>query len=306
MRQAFFDFTVQYCDLLTNLLTTIHAISISFWNMKSEIAGIKALYDKVTEKELDKCFNISNSTTGVNYKFFSQTEFADFQERLAWILLVDACSIFEGFIAKLSEQIGIKCKKNLEFPSEARNVIEHYKSQDKLLLNCFYKSRKKVKEYPTASLEDLLKCYRYFKEIRNCYTHNAAYADDKLIEAYKDFIPVNKKSALGLDSALKISVITEDKKNERISINLYGVIGFTNILIKLIYMYDTEFMCTNGGLEYFSQKIKKSVKEKVNLSSNAERRKQKIASICKAAGFWKPDDEEAMLNYLKKNNLVIS
>ena len=59
----------------------------------------------------------------------------------------------------------------------------------------------------------MLKCYRYFKEVRNCQIHNNGLADQKSLDAFLDFNAVSSASSMNTKEDIEHFPV-ERKKNE--------------------------------------------------------------------------------------------
>jgi hypothetical protein len=76
----------------------------------------------------------------------------------------------------------------------------------------------------------MLKCYKYFKEIRNCQIHNGGVADKKVVDAFNDFLPVSSAASLKVKETMEFFPANlGDKTN----ISLRGVVGFCDIILSV-------------------------------------------------------------------------
>ena len=82
-------------------------------------------------------------------------------------------------------------------------------------------------------------CYRYFKELRNAQVHSGGIANQTAVDSYVAFQPVSDKAQLGRKGELAFDPIV---LGQRVSLNLRGVVGFTDVLIKIISTINSEYV----------------------------------------------------------------
>src|ERR1700730_5241202 len=94
----------------------------------------------------------------------------------------------------------------LQFPSNEQHTDGVLMGLSELTLNtspvmssAFYRGLTASKKYSLYTLNNLLKCFRYFKELRNCYMHRGRTCDNRLYGAQSQFIPVACEASLGMD-----------------------------------------------------------------------------------------------------------
>ena len=109
-----------------------------------------------------------------------------------------------------------------------------------MLHNSFYSTYLGKRDRCYAQLDALLHCYRVFKEARNCYMHNGSIADQKLINAYTDYLPFATASSLCVS---EVPDFPAPALGTEVQVSLRGVVGFSYILIKLLVSLDTELLC---------------------------------------------------------------
>lgn len=313
MAKPFFNVTLQAANRVTELFDLVHPIALSYWNMKCSVIGTNELLP-VSQKLYNERYNTAKVVHGVNFKkSFIDLSWDDFENNLSWLLLNSLFSIYEGYLNNLKSDFSLSDNdiKNLQFPTEIDSstgipcsgydkIIRdiNSRSNSNIMNDCFYSKYKSSKNYPLVPIENLLKCYRYFKELRNCYVHNNIIASQKLKDAYDNYITV--KSSLGIKKELIIDVPVVDTE---IKAYLYGVIGFSEIILRLLYHLDTELLKTTQGENYFKDNINKKYKKKEMFSTDADKCIKQINRFCTGLGFMQPENPLQLKKYLIDNNL---
>ena len=128
-----------------------------------------------------------------------------------------------------------------------------------------------------------------------------------IINANRKYLRFMKKLGNGsnLDEMLKeylrdVKEIKQD--NTEIKAYLYGVIGFSEIILRLLYHLDTELLTTQGE-NYFKDNINKKYKKKEMFSTDADKCLKQINRFCTGLGFMQPENPLQLKKYLIDNNL---
>lgn len=308
MKEAYFEVTREAYDRITETFDLVHPITISVWNMRSEIIGIKEIYPEMTESKFNNRYNYASVVHGVNYKrTFIDNSWEDFQEKLAWLLLSNLFSIYEGWLAGLHNSVFPTLdEKKMQFPSSSLSGISYElnrltTTKSAITTACFYNRYKGKKHYSSVPLDNLIYCYRYFKELRNCYIHNGIKASQKLCDAYNDFLPYHSASDLGIKEKLEI---ISPVLGKTCRISLRGVIGFSEIILRLLVTCDAELLQSMEGEQYLIEQLRAVSTNLKVLSGNPTKALHQAGRYCVKAGFMMPDDLETMKRYLLANKIV--
>jgi hypothetical protein len=92
--------------------------------------------------------------------------------------------------------------------------------------------------YQVGTLDDLPICYRFFKELRNAISHNSKRANDRTIASYQEFTGAINSGKIGgapVPDHFPIMAV-----GEVIKLSYRGVVGFSDIILRLIASYDNE------------------------------------------------------------------
>ena len=280
--------------------------------MKCSVLGTNILMP-VTQKLYNERYNTAEVVHGVNFKkSFIDMSWDCFQNNLSWLLLNSLFSIYEGFLASIKSRFRLTDTdiKNLQFPTKkelkagkscgVKAVIMKIQNQNtsSIMNTCFYQKYKSSKNYPNSDIDNLLKCYRYFKELRNCYIHNNIIATKELKCAYDDYEPV--KNLLGMKKEL---LIAEPIIGNTMEAYLYGVIGFSDVILKMLYYIDAEILKTNQGELHFKEVVTRKYTKKEMFSSDKNKCISQINHFCMGLGFMCPENPLELKNFLQNNGL---
>ena len=116
-------------------------------------------------------------------------------------------------------------------------------------------------------------------------------------KAYDDYIKV--KSSLGIKEELEIDIPVV---NSPVKAYLRGVIGFSDIILKLLYHLDAELIKTNLGENYFKETINAKYKKKKGFSTDSEKCEKQISHFCTRVGFMQPENPLKLKKYLIDND----
>lgn len=225
------------------------------------------------------------------------------------ILLTNLFAIYESWIASVLHTLGHSnqsLEKGLQFPtvtrggkvSGARRVIALLTATESIAIkNNFYGKLKRNSKYSEPVLDNLLLCYRYFKEVRNCLIHRGGMADQKTEDAYTCFAAVANTAALGLS---EVPAHVPIVNGNRVALILRGVVGFSDVVNRLILTLDTELSRSTSAEKELTLRWKEKFgKKRYMLATDPKRRKKKIARMLDILEFPRlgtvDESAEAML-----------
>lgn len=82
-----------------------------------------------------------------------------------------------------------------------------------------------------------MRCYRYFKECRNCLVHGSGLADEKAVKAYAEFSSVSTPADLDVK---EVPTHEAPVLGNPIKLHLRGVVGFSDIVMRIVSTLDAE------------------------------------------------------------------
>lgn len=305
LKDAFFSDTNVKLQQLTLVLNNSWAITVGLWNLRCQVNGIVHEYPSVKQDELVQKFNIGSSVRGVDYrKTFIDTSWEEQQDEIAVMVLNNTISLYESWLAGLKREIFPEMNiKNMQFPNAIEQEIIDLNSQcSSVLTNTFYTKYATRRHRDYVYIKDLLKCYRVFKEARNCYMHNDFVATSNLIDSYNEY----QTSKLNLHSILKeIPDISSPQLDSKVYCDIRNVIGFTQVLIKIIASCDAELIKSLNAEKEFVKCFKRKHKLIRTLSPYEEKANNQICRYVTQCRYPSPiSNVEEMKQYLLTKKLV--
>ncbi|MGF7211962.1 hypothetical protein GGE65_006584 [Skermanella aerolata] len=265
MNKYFFQETNDFHDEIISLHDFVLPAATALWNFRQTIGDEIKNNSKVTATELAAKYNTA-PTTRVSTNLI--TPFRDHtwdqqRERLAEVALVNVIALFEIWCDELAELFGRKeLAIKLQFPTGPHNtdgvgfaLSELAAVKSPAIANSIYSSLSRTKKYSLSKLDNLLKCFRYFKELRNCYMHRGRKCDNRLFGWQSQFVVVANEASLGMDFIPEHKIY---KIGDDVSLSLHGVLGFTEVLLRIATTVDAELSATPVGEKVLVERISKT------------------------------------------------
>jgi hypothetical protein len=298
LKDVFFVASYNALANITDTYNTVWPIAVGLWNLRYQVKGIKAEFPTITEAQLAAKFSVGSGIHGVNYKnAFEENTWENQQSNFAWILLNSTIPIFEGWLESLRDtNFPTLNVKAMQFPQQAISEIRRLTTPESVVLkNSFYQIYSNKKWRSFAKLNNLLCCFRYFKEMRNCYMHNGRRADTKLVNAYNDFHPIATASDLDVSECPEHYVPVID---QLIKISLRGVVGLSFIVIKIISTVDSELLKSVQAEAEVISRFRKCPSFGRTLKPDVTKANKQVSRYITQCGYVKPlfpDDLRAFL-----------
>ena len=149
-------------------------------------------------------------------------------------------------------------------------------------------------------IDNLRKIYKYFKSCRNCCAHGSRQFSDACESNYNDIKNLTKDNC-GLKEFPKIA---ETITGEPFKIILRGVVGFYNVLLKIIHHYDI-VAADKIGVESELLSRWKDIPN-IKLSPIPDKRNNSIRNYIKSVNMWPPLflKTEDVYNFLLSNGAI--
>jgi len=313
MPKYFFTATESAHAQMSGVFDFVWPTAAAMWNLRWQVSGYLHVVPGATVEQLQARFTEGSDIAGANFRRACFEHTWDQQkESFAGVLLVNSIASFEGWLDQVLEELGKNTKtlkKALQFPNStaikekgaawAIEEITHVESVE--LKSAFYQPLCRGRHYSLAKLDAMLLCYRFFKELRNCSMHGGGTADQHLMDAYRDFAAVSTTALLGVSEVPEHSA-PAIKTQTRLS--LRGVVGFTNILLKIIATMDAELSRSKHSEKHFVRKWKTANPHMRMLSSDKWKRARQIKGLAKNAGFPEPSDANSLGDWLSTLGLT--
>lgn len=131
--------------------------------------------------------------------------------------------------------------------------------------------------------------------------HNGSIADQKLINAYTDYLPFATASLLCVSEVPDFPV---PALGTEVQMSLRGVVGFSYILIKLLVSLDTELLCAADAEAEFIARYQQKHKIMQTLKPNTNESRQQVKQYVQQCGFPKPLAVDDIIAFLLNNHLI--
>ena len=271
--------------------------------------------EKIKEYFVDR-----SKAQGANLKRpYVESTWEEQQEKLAGFLLVNVIALYESYLSCLHDQLAScndknivfdlrKAFDNLQFPTDTANkkgggiwkAIETIRTREsEMLKNAFYDGLLKNKRNSKANLDNLMHCYRYFKECRNALIHSGDRAGKNTKSAYDRFLSV--ESSLGLEETPCHVKIEE---GETVRLDLHGIVGFCNVVLRIITTVDAELSFTEPAEYIFKNRWIAVNGKGVSLPKSEESRKKKLNQSIVKLGYPPVDMPGEVERFLQRDGLI--
>lgn len=281
------------------------------WNLRWQVAGYLQVLPNSTDSQLHSRFTEGADIHGANIKRACIEHSWEQQQQLfARFLLTNAIAIYEGWLEEMLKDLNANTtciRKGLQYPQQegvggvrtALNAITA--NESRILKDSFYAVLCAGRHYAGTRLDALILCYRFFKELRNCMMHNGCIADQRLFDAYTAFSPAATCSALGVK---QVPVHDRVVIGSPVQASLRGVVGFSNIVIKLMATFDAEFSRSQKAENSFLKRWQR-IHSRQTLPQETTRRNSRVRRMTVAAGYGVPEHPEDLAVWLKDRGLVV-
>lgn len=204
------------------------------------------------------------------------------QENLAWLLLTNTIPIYEHWWKSLSDEVGFSTmsEAGMEFPtnpldSRKKGILQELSSINSnissLFTDVFYPvyTSKKNHCIDINELNSSMYCYRLFKEIRNCYMHSGGFVSDTIKDsstnlpwitvAYNEYLanivtPSSTNTILNIEELPSFPSNFSTNIGDKLHITLRGVVGFSNIMRRIMLTVDAELIKSQITEQYIVNK----------------------------------------------------
>lgn len=317
MTSVFFRASEDALDSITKLFNFVHPLNASLVYTRKKVDELCSKNSAVTQEEIQTVIDPERDVPSANYvAAFIKTSRETHEELLAWLLLNNLFSIHEGWCKRLWEDVFAECetdantlaKDDWNFVKllQRNNLIckispNHNSAHISVVLkDAYYDVYRKGLGYKPDLLDNYMLCYRYFKEARNCFMHKNRTADDKICSAYSSYLTVATCSQLDLKETPEV---IPPQKGKTVGLSLRGVIGFSEILRRIIAISDLYLLTDKAAeKEYLARKPKNWTCK--TLSSNENTARSCIEHYSRKAGFLTPNWTTELQSMLVSEGII--
>lgn len=300
---------------ITETFGFIWPTAAAIWNLRWQVQGLVGAYPEISEKELLGRFVQGSGIDGVNLRGACiETSWATQQEQFAKFLLFELCALYESWCELITDQLALPAasKKNLQFPTSVSpsgvvtgvaNVTNAvHGSPSAVLSSTFHQVLSTNRKYSPNHLEEMLICYRYFKELRNALIHGSKSAISKLVSAQSSYSTLTPAS---LGVAEKPHFIPYNSSAAPAP-SLRGVVGFGEIVLKLVCTMDIKLAESSFAEQDFKRrwKIENGSQPSLVAASEELRRNRRIGVLTKRLGLPNPAITPAFVAWLRSQGMI--
>lgn len=306
----FFPASRHAIEQVTSLFDFVWPTAAALWNLRWQVQGFIAEVPDVTVDQLKQRFLFGSNIDTVDLKR-TVTEYSWENQTATFgsFVLTNAFAVYEQWADAILHSLGERAGsgKKLQFvdrpgkPGVGATLASLTAAESGMLKSAFYPSFLANKKYALAQLNNLILCYRYFKEIRNAQVHSGGIANQTAVDAYTAFLPVSGMAALGRKGELSFDPVT---LGNPVTLNLRGVVGFTDVLIKIIVTVDAELSRAERSETLFERAFR-DANRRVMLSATPLKRDAQVKQRCFKAGYPRPLNVPMVYEFLRDRNLVI-
>jgi hypothetical protein len=300
---------------VTELFDFVWPTAAALWNLRWQVQGfVSVVPQAATPATLNERFVTGSAIHGANLRRSCiDTSWPQQQQTFAKFLLIDLFALYEGWLAVTLPLAGFKGDhKGFEFPPGKKagkatgicaslNAI--HKLDSHMLVTSFYHHLTKHKKNSLGTLEAQMIAYRCFKECRNSLMHGGGIASDMCAAAYDRYKPLSKSDLAAAEHPEMHSIVA----GARIGLSIRGVVGFSEVILKLIATLDAELARTRGAEAELLAQWQTVIGDKSNrptLPTSKNRRKERIRMLVGKLGLPKPEQTGELETFLVERNLV--
>ena len=271
----------------------------ALWNLRWQVRGLVAEAPDATNSDLQSRFLSGSGINRVDFEDFLHTTWSEQLTKFAEFALVSFIALFESWLGERSAALNIDSVA-LQFPSRsvglrrsrtgapldgASESLARAGIGSSAGMAACYSHLNSRNHFALAKLDNLLICYRYWKEVRNAIAHTGRLATDRVAEAQALLQPLTRTDL----STRALPEWTPTAVGAPIDISLRGVMGFAEVILKLALTYDAQLATTSGAETEFIRAWRTAWDCNFrSLPAEPGRQLRRIVGIAVAAGYGRP------------------
>lgn len=307
-----YNSTFQFKSSVTSIFDFIWPTAAALWNLRWQVQGYKVARPNCDDKELHNRFVAGSEIWGTNLtrNCIEQT-WEKQQEDFAKFLLITAIAAYEDWTMQFCKELNIAgvTSNSLQFPRpvasnklsvlDALTAIDHNKSKH---LHALHTAMTQQEKYDRYNINNLLICYRYFKEIRNCLMHQGGVATHATQMAYSNFVAIADVAKLGVSEVPKYAVIASGSP---VHVYLRGVVGLCDVLLRIASTLDYEGSKVQGYEQILIKRwVAKHKGIRRTLKAGDSRASLQVSRYVNQIGYPKFNDVSLLIPLLEYHKLI--
>lgn len=296
---------------ITRLFDFVWPTAIALWNLRWQVDGFLNAVPNATYEDVASRFVVGSDIHGADIRaMHTNTTWIDQKARFSEFILTNAFAIYESWARSMIASSNISTMSDRNLYQEGDGVssglsvfISQINASPSSVMTASFKPQfLKHKKVFIPQQGNMLKCYKYFKELRNCHIHNGGKADQRLLDSYNNFHLVSSPSAMHTKERIEYYPVTLGEKTE---LSLRGVVGFCDIILRLMITIDAQISGSKAAeVSILSQVKKCNSPVRLTLNSDKNRAIGQINKLCRNANLPKPLMTEMVSKLFIDNGLV--
>lgn len=301
-------FEAQMTEVFDEVWPTVTAVKMLRWQ-------VKGYYEEYCVQDntrlTSKFVEVEDVTNRPNlYSTCIDDTWEDNEFRIAKNLLTNVVACYEGWVENILVTLGYpntrRDSKMFQFPSTSANGYDVLLGRltangcADLITSYYDMYRTGSAHYRLDLIDNWFSFYRYFKECRNAIIHTGGQTTQRVIDAYNN---LQHLTAENLD-VKEVPQIFNSSLGEPIRLSLRGVVGFSQITIRIVSTLDVELIRAENADKCYVKRIQESVKGRQTIAANDVKKRNQINSISRRGSFKAPSDVEAAYRVLKRYQIV--
>lgn len=315
VRPVLFE-SVDFAERVTEMYDFVWPTATAMWNLRRRVQRFMRAYPNATKNDLHCRFVEGSGIRGENLeRACIKHEWEHQQRYFANIILVNLFAHYESWCNAICNRFDAPqdIEKDLQFwvrikNEKKRRITRRFDDAVRLLAaqpsatmaTAFGTVYQRSKRYAGTDLEAMLNCLRFFKESRNVVAHQGAKASERLVEAYRKWLPFASAARLGVKEVPRHSAPI---LGQPCSLDLRGVVGFGHVLLRIVETVDADLAGTKQAEEALIERWRERVGTLKVRPSKAKARDQVLAAIGRI-GMLRPLVTDDLLAMLRANRLV--
>ena len=311
MSNQMFEFTTLAHKEITQASDMAWALAAGIWKLRYDTILYRHSHFFSQDRDVQKNVVPESSLSRINLKKIVYDFTWDYEKQyIAQLFLINAIAIFDtwidNFIDKALLKPSIPDKEHLKKDTKSGDFrsldIKLQNEKNSKLCGCFNYNKE------SQHIKKLILIYRYFKACRNCCAHGNKYFTRRAESCYNK-IKLFTANDCGLN---EFPEIFDTIKNKPFKLSLRGVIGFYDVLLKIINHYDSLAANKIAMENELLRKIEKANLQKINtFFIDKKSIKSLLRNYMIKANMPEPNQNKIhdiyifLKNKNKKNNLFI-
>ncbi len=308
MANAYFEQTDAAIGRLSTLFDFAWPTAAALWNLRWQVRGFVDEVPTATQEDLVGRFTAGSGIRGMDLrKACIDTPWDDQKAIFAGFILTNAFAVYEHWTDSILAAVGDPPTRAnpLQIDQPARG-LQVWMADKQATISAlsdlqFYPSLRADKRYSWPLVGNLMKAYRYFKQGRNALIHRGGVANSDDQDAYADFAPVSGRTHLGMKGLLEHEPFVA---GQPVRIHLRGVVGFCDILIRLMLSIDAELSRSECAEQIAENRLREAPGRVSMLSADTKKRNAQVRRICVAAGLPKPPSPQTVYDFMLARGII--